>query len=154
MKKVIVSLIISAITVLMLVALIAYLIYQGIYLEMHKQSNSCPSDIMFIPAALLSIILAPYIVCLINHFKSLKLIKSNNNVVSRNIVSPILVGYFLVCASVVISVIYLLFDAILTKRLMNFSDPVSSFLFLGVAHLFYVIPIVMIIVLTHEKKKA
>ena len=154
MKKVIVSLVISSLTVLGLASIVGYLTYQGIYLEMNKQSNSCPSDVMFIPAALLGIILAPYIVCLINHFKSLKLIKLNNNVVTRNIVSPILIGYFLVCASVVISVIYLLFDAILTKRLMNFSDPVSSFLFLGVAHLFYVVPIVMIIVLAHEKKKA
>ena len=154
MKKVIVSLIVSAITVLMLVALIAYLVYQGIYLEINKQSNSCPSDVMFIPAALLSIILAPYIVCLINHFKSLRLIKLNNNVVTRNILSPVLVGYLLVCASIVISVIYLLFDAILTKQLMNFADPISSFAFLGIAHLFYIVPIVMLIVLAHEKKKA
>lgn len=154
MKKVIVSLIVSAITVLMLVALIAYLVYQGIYLEINKQSNSCPSDVMFIPAALLSIILAPYIVCLINHFKSLRLIKLNNKVVTRNIISPILIGYFLVCASIVIDVVYLIFDAILTKQLMNFADPISSFLFLGVAHLFYIVPIVMLIVLAHEKKKA
>lgn len=154
MKKVIVSLIVSTIAVLGLVSLIAYLIYQGIYLEINKLSNSCPSTLMFIPAALLGIILAPYLVCLINHFKSLRLIKLNNNVVTRNIISPILIGYFLVCASIVIDVVYLIFDAILTKQLMNFADPISSFAFLGIAHLFYIVPIVMLIVLAHEKKKA
>ena len=155
MKKVIVSLIISAITVLMLVAFIAYLVYQGIYIEMYKYGNSFPSWALFIPAALLGIILAPYIVCLINHFKSIKLIKLNNRAITRNLVSPILIGYFLVCASVVIDVVYLLFDAIFTKRFIAFvEDPAFSFATLGIAHLFYVIPIVMIIVLAHEKKKA
>ena len=155
MKKVIASLIISAITVLMLAAFITYLVYQGIYIEMYKYGNSFPSWALFIPAALLGIILAPYIVCLINHFKSFKLIKLNNNVVARNLVSPILIGYFLVCASIVLDVVYLLFDGIITKRFISFiNDPVFSFATLGIVHLFYVVPIVMIIVLAHEKKKA
>ena len=154
MKRLIASLIVTGAMIIFLSSMVIYLVYQGIYLEINKQSNSCPSDVMFIPAALLSIILAPYIVCLINHFKSLRLIKLNNNVVTRNILSPVLVGYLLVCASIVISVIYLLFDAILTKQLMNFADPISSFAFLGIAHLFYIVPIVMLIVLAHEKKKA
>ena len=152
MKKVIVSLIVSAITVLMLAAFITYLVYQGIYIEMYKYGNSFPSWALFIPAALLGIILAPYIVCLINHFKSFKLIKLNNNVIARNLVSPILIGYFLICASIVLDVVYLLFDGIITKRFISFiNDPVFSFATLGIVHLFYVVPIVMIIVLAHEK---
>ena len=155
MKKVIVSLIVTALSTIALVSAVAYLLYQGIYVEINKAHTSFPSWALFIPAALLGIILAPYIVCLINHFKSIKLIKLNNRAITRNLVSPILIGYFLVCASVVIDVVYLLFDAIFTKRFIAFvEDPAFSFATLGIAHLFYVIPIVMIIVLAHEKKKA
>lgn len=154
MKKVIVSLVITSLTVLTLASIVGYQVYQGVYLELNKEVNSAPSWVAFIPAALLGIILAPYIVCLLNHFKSLRLIKLNNNVVTRNIVSPILIGYFLVCLSVVVDVVYLLFDAILTQKIMDFSNPAFSFFVLGIAHLFYVVPIVMLIVLAHEKKKA
>ena len=159
MKKVILSLIISAVTVLTFASIIGYLIYQGIYLEIHKRSTSFPSWIAFAPAGLLGIILAPYIVCLVNHAKVFRLIKFNNNVVTRNIVNPALVGYFLVCISVMIVNVYLLFDAIFTKQFipMNFDDPNAlawAFLLLGISHLLYVVPIVMFIVLAHEKKKA
>ena len=159
MKKVIVSLMITSLTVLVLVSVIGYLVYQGIYLEIHKASNSCPSWAMFVPASLLGIILAPYIVCLINHAKVFRLIKLNNNVVSRNIVSPILIGYFLVCISVMIVNVYLIFDAIFTKQFipMNFDEPNAlawAFFLLGISHLLYAVPIVMFIVLAHEKKKA
>lgn len=156
MKKVIVSLVITSLTVLVLTSIIGYLIYQGIYLEIHKRSTSFPSWIAFAPAGLLSIILAPYIVCLVNHTKVFRLIKLNSNVVTRNIVSPILIGYFLVCISVMIVNVYLLFDAIFTKQFipMNFDEPNAlawAFFILGMAHLFYAVPIVMIIALAHEK---
>ena len=154
MKKVIVSLIITSISVLFFSSLVIYLVIQGIDMEINKASNSAPSYVAFIPAALFGIVLAPYIVTLVNHFKSLKLIKANHHLVGKKTISPILVGYFLVCASIVIVIVYLVFDGILTKKIMNFSELGYSLLILGLIHLLYIVPIVMMIILIHEKKKA
>ena len=154
MKKVIASLIVTAISTMTLASIVAYFIYQGIYLEINKATNSAPSWVAFIPACLFAIVLAPFIVCLINHFKSFKIIKANNSVVNRTAISPILVGYLLICASIMIDVVYLIFDGILVQRIMIFSEPAYAFTILGLVHLLYVIPIVMMIVLIHNKKKA
>ena len=154
MKKVIVSLIITSISVLFFSSLVIYLVIQGIDMEINKASNSAPSYVAFIPAALFGIVLAPYIVTLVNHFKSLKLIRANNRSVDKRVISPILVGYFLVCASVVIVIVYLIFDGILAKKIMNFSELGYSLLILGLIHLLFIVPIVMMIVLIRGKKKA
>ena len=154
MKKVIASLIITSISVLFFASLVIYLVVQGVNLEINKATNSAPSWVSFIPAALFGIVLAPYIVTLINHFKSLKLINANHKLVNRKLLYPILTGYLLVCASVIIVVVYLVFDGIFTRKLMNFSEIGYSLLLLGLVHLLYVVPIVMMIILLHEKKKA
>lgn len=153
MKKVIASLIVTAISTIALVSVVAYFVYQGIYLEINKASNSAPSWVAFIPAALFGIVLAPYIVTLVNHFKSLKLIKANHHLVDKKTISPILVGYFLVCTSIVIVIVYLIFDGILTKKIMNFSELGYSLSILGLVHLLFIVPIVMMIILIREKKK-
>ena len=153
MKKVIASLIVTAISTIALVSVVAYFVYQGIYLEINKASNSAPSYVAFIPAALFGIVLAPYIVTLVNHFKSLKLIKVNHHLVDKKTISPILVGYFLVCASIVIVIVYLIFDGILAKKIMNFSELGYSLSILGLVLLLFIVPIVMMIILIHEKKK-
>ena len=153
MKKVIASLIVTSISVLFFSSLVIYLVIQGIDMEINKVSNSAPSYVAFIPAALFGIVLAPYIVTLVNHFKSLILIRANHHLVDKKTISPILVGYFLVCASIVIVIVYLVFDGILTKKIMNFSELGYSLLILGLIHLLYVVPIVMMIILIHEKKK-
>ena len=153
MKKVIVSLIITSISVLFFSSLVIYLVIQDIDMEINKASNSAPSYVAFIPAALFGIVLAPYIVTLVNHFKSLQLIKANNHLVNKKTISPILVGYFLVCASIVIVIVYLIFDGILTKKIMNFSELGYSLSILGLALLLFIEPIVMMIILIHEKKK-
>ena len=153
MKKVIASLIVTAISTIALVSFVAYFVYQGIYLEINKASNSAPSYVAFIPAALFGIVLAPYIVTLVNHFKSLKLIKTNNHLVDKKTIFPILVGYFLVCASIVIVIVYLIFDGILTKKIMNFIELGYSLSILGLVLLLFIVPIVMMIILIHEKKK-
>jgi len=152
-KKVIASLIVTAISTIALVSVVAYFVYQGIYLEINKASNSAPSYVAFIPAALFGIVLAPYIVTLVNHFKSLKLIKVNHHLVDKKTISPILVGYFLVCASIVIVIVYLIFDGILAKKIMNFSELGYSLSILGLVLLLFIVPIVMMIILIHEKKK-
>ena len=152
MKKVIASLIVTAISTIALVSVVAYFVYQGIYLEINKASNSAPSWVVFIPAALFGIVLAPYIVTLVNHFKSLKLINANHHLVDKKTISPILVGYFLVCASIVIVIVYLVFDGILTKKIMNFSELGYSLSILGLVHLLFIVPIVMMIILIREKK--
>ena len=154
MKKVIASLIMTSISVLFFASLVIYLVVQGVNLEINKATNSAPSWVSFIPAALFGIVLAPYIVTLINHFKSLKLINANHKLVNRKLLYPILTGYLLVCASVIIVVVYLVFDGIFTRKLMNFSEIGYSLLLLGLVHLLYVVPIVMMIILLHEKKKA
>lgn len=153
MKKVVVSLVITSLTVLALASIVGYLVYQGIYLELNKEANSGPSYVAFIPAALFGIVLAPYIVTLVNHFKSLKLIKANHHLVDKKTVSPILVGYFLVCASIVIVIVYLIFDGILTKKIMNFIELGYSLSILSLVHLLFIVPIVMMIILIREKKK-
>ena len=153
MKKVIASLIVTAISTIALVSVVAYFVYQGIYLEINKASNSAPSYVAFIPAALFGIVLAPYIVTLVNHFKSLKLINANHHLVDKKTISPILVGYFLVCVSIVIVIVYLIFDGILTKKIMNFSELGYSLSILGLVLLLFIVPIVMMIILIHEKKK-
>ena len=153
MKKVIVSLIITSISVLFFSSLVIYLVVQGIDMELNKASNSAPSYVAFIPAALFGIVLAPYIVTLVNHFKSLKLIKANYHLVDKKTISPILVGYFLVCASIVIVIVYLIFDGILTKKIMNFIELGYSLSILGLVLLLFIVPIVMMIILIHEKKK-
>ena len=153
MKKVIASLIITSISVLFFSSLVIYLVVQGVNLEINKTTNSAPSWVSFIPAALFGIVLAPYIVTLINHFKSLKLINANHKLVNRKLLYPILTGYLLVCASVIIVVVYLVFDGIFTRKLMNFSEIGYSLLLLGLVHLLYVVPIVMMIILIREKKK-
>jgi hypothetical protein len=152
-KKVIASLIVTAISTIALVFVVAYFVYQGIYLEINKASNSAPSWVAFIPAALFGIVLAPYIVTLVNHFKSLKLIRANHHLVNKKTASPILVVYFLVCASIVIVIVYLIFDGILTKKIMNFSELGYSLSILGLVLLLFIVPIVMMIILIHEKKK-
>ena len=154
MKKVIASLIVTSISVLFFSSLVIYLVVQGIDMEINKASNSAPSYVAFIPAALFGIVLAPYIVTLVNHFKSLKLIKANYHLVDKKTISPILVGYFLVCASIVIIVVYLIFDGILTRKIMNFSEIGYSLSILGLVHLLFIVPIVMMIILIYEKKKA
>ena len=153
MKKVIASLIVTSISVLFFSSLVIYLVVQGIDMEINKATNSAPSWVAFIPAALFGIVLAPYIVTLVNHFKSLKLIKTNHHLVDKKTISPILVGYFLVCASIVIIVVYLIFDGILTKKIMNFMELGYSLSILGLVHLLFIVPIVMMIILIHEKKK-
>ena len=154
MKKVIASLIVTSISVLFFSSLVIYLVAQGINLEINKATNSAPSWVSFIPAALFGIVLAPYIVTLVNHFKSLKLIRANNRLVDKRVISTILVVYFLVCASVIIVIVYLIFDGILTKKIMNFSELGYSLLILGLVHLLFIVPIVMMIILIREKKKA
>lgn len=144
----------TSISVLFFASLVIYLVVQGVNLEINKATNSAPSWVSFIPAALFGIVLAPYIVTLINHFKSLKLINANHKLVNRKLLYPILTGYLLVCASVIIVVVYLVFDGIFTRKLMNFSEIGYSLLLLGLVHLLYVVPIVMMIILLHEKKKA
>lgn len=153
MKKVIASLIVTAISTIALAAAVAYFVYQGIYVEINKAHTSFPSWAFFIPAGLFGIVLAPFIVCLINHFKSLKIIKTNNNVTNRTAISPILVGYLLVCASIITVVVYLIFDGIFTQRMSTYKAPLSLLTVLVIAHLLCVIPIVMMIILIHEKKK-
>lgn len=153
MKKVIASLIITVVSTMALASIVAYFVYQGIYLEINNTTNSAPSWVAFIPAALFGIVLAPYIVTLVNHFKSLKLIKANHHLVDKKTISPILVGYFLVCASIMIDVVYLIFDGIFVQRMIAFTEPGYAFAILGLVHLLYVVPIVMMIILIHEKKK-
>ena len=153
MKKVVVSLVITSLTVLALASIVGYLVYQGIYLELNKEANSAPSWVAFIPAALFGIVLAPYIVTLVNHFKSLKLINANHHLVDKRVISPILVGYFLVCASVIIVIVYLIFDGILMQKIMNFMELGYSLSILGLVHLLFIVPIVMMIILIREKKK-
>ena len=151
MKKVIASLIVTAISTIALVTAVAYFVYQGIYVEINKAHTSFPSWAFFIPAGLFGIVLAPFIVCLVNHFKTFKLIKLNNEEVSRDIISPILIGYILVIASILLVIVYLIFDGILVRRLMNFNEPVYSFTILGLTHLLFIIPITMIIILIDNK---
>lgn len=152
MKKVIVSFAINIFIAIFLVSLISYLIYQGIDMEIHKNINSAPSYVCFIPACLLGIILAPYLVTLINHIKSLKLIKLNNNNIDRKLLTPILVGYILVCASVIIDIVYLLFDGIFTQKIIIFSDPLFSLAVFSLIAFYILPPIILIIVLVHKKK--
>jgi len=154
MKKVIASLVISILSTMILASIVASLIYQGIILEINKATNSAPGWVCFIPACLFGIILAPFIVCLINHFKSLKLIRLNNRMVEKRLLNPILIGYILVSASIILDIIYLLFDGIFVQRIMSFSDPGYAVALFGLAHLLLVVPITMIIILMHEKKKA
>lgn len=151
MKKVIASLIVTALSAIALVAAVSYFVYQGIYVEINKAHTSFPSWAFFIPAGLFGIVLAPFIVCLINHFKSFKIIKANDNVVNRAAISPILVGYLLVCASIITVVVYLIFDGIFTQRMTTFSEPGYAFAILGFAHLLFIIPITMIIILIDNK---
>ena len=153
MKKVIVSFIISGLIATFLVTMIACLVYQGINIEMNKNANSAPSSVAFIPAALLGIMFAPYIVTIINHFKALKILKVNNGIYDKNVAIPLLIGYFLVIASILIVLIYLIFDGLLMHQIMSFNEPRYALAIILPIVLLSIIPIGMIYLLFPMKKK-
>ena len=154
MKRTIASLIVTGIMTTVFAVLIVYLVFQGIDLELHKNANSAPSETSFIPAGLFGIMLAPYIVTLFNHFKAIKILNANGHTYGKDVAIPLLVGYFLVIASILIVIVYLIFDGLLLQKLMYFNVegyPLAIFLFHA---LLAAIPIGMIFILFPIKKKA
>lgn len=154
MKRTIASLIVTGIMTTLFAVLIVYLILQGIDLEIHKNANSAPSETSFIPAGLFGIMLAPYIVTLFNHLKAMKVLKANSHNYGKDVAMPLLVGYILVIASILIVIVYLIFDGLLLQKLMYFNVegyPLAIFLAIS---LLAVVPIGMIFILFPIKKKA
>ena len=154
MKKIIASLIVTSVMNVFLIALIVYLVYQGIYLEINKAANSSPSYTSFIPACLLGIVLAPYIVTLINHFKALNIFKTNSHIFNKEVAIPLLIGYILVIASILLVIVYLIFDGLLLQKIMYFGVPGYALAIFLATSLLFIVPIMMIIILFPKIKKA
>ena len=140
--------------IIFLASLVIYLVYQGIYLEINKNVNSAPSYTSFIPAALLGIVLAPYIVSLINHFKTLKILKANNKIYNKNIAIPLMVGYVLVIASILLVMVYLVFDGLLMQKMMFFAEPFYAFAIFFATSLLFAPPVAMLLILSTKLNKA